>query len=112
MWQKYTKLIGLCLRCLGKSEMEMAVETLQFQADMTILAHRKAVEKITNGLATAIIADHKEPFLTAEDKQVLIGQAVSSIATADKEAKSILDAVGIVENAMTTETTSELETGE
>ena len=105
MWRKYTKLIGLCLRCLGKSEMEMAVETLYFQADMTILAHKIAVNKLTNRLETVIKADHKKPFLTDEEKRDLTEQAVLNIAIVDEEARQILAAVGTVQNAMTTETT-------
>lgn len=105
MWQRYTKLIGLCLRCLGKNEMEMAVETLRFQADMTTLAHKIAVNKLTDRLETVIRANRKKPFLTDEEFKDLIEQAILNIATVDAEAKCILDAVGTVENAMTTETT-------
>jgi hypothetical protein len=111
MWQKYTKLIGLFLKCLGKEPNEMVLEMAETQKELIVLQHKIVVNQISDQIF-GILMDRYELQITEEQKNKFLEQAISNIAIVDKEAKYALEVVGTVVSAMQTETTKTTEDNE
>lgn len=101
MWQRYTRPILLCLRCLGNVENEQALILAEEQARLIVTYHKLVVHLLTERIADAML----DQSLAKKEKDELIKQLISNIATVDGEAQQILDAVGTVMSALQTETT-------